>query len=73
MLKNILIIIAVTLISVFCLAGCKKKSPEGTSSQESAAMAEYRAQAKAEITEENMEEELKRIEEAIERETAGQR
>ena len=73
MLRKILIIIAVTTISVFCIAGCKKESPQDTSPQESEAMAEYKAQAKAEITEDNMEEELKKIEEAVERETAGQR
>jgi len=70
MLRKILIIIAVTAISVFCIAGCKKEPAGDTSSQESQAMAEYKAQAQAEITEENMEQELEKIEEAIERETA---
>lgn len=64
---------AVTVISVFCIAGCKKEPEQGRSSQESEAMAEYKVQAQAEITEENMDEELEKIEEAIERETAGQR
>jgi len=73
MLRNVLIIMAVTVISVFCIAGCKKEPEQGRSSQESEAMAEYKVQAQAEITEENMDEELEKIEEAIERETAGQR
>jgi hypothetical protein len=69
MLHKVLIIVAATAISVFCLSGCKKRSSEAESSQEVLKiMAEYEAEAKKQINKENMGEELERIEKTLEQE-----
>ena len=74
MLRKVLVIVAVTVISVFCLSGCKKRSSEAESSQEVLkTMAEYEAEAKKQINKENMAEELERIEKTLEQEVSEPR
>jgi ABC-type phosphate/phosphonate transport system substrate-binding protein len=69
MLRKVLVIVAVTAISVFCLSGCKKRSSEAESGQEALkTMAEYEVEAKKQINKENMAEELERIEKTLEQE-----
>ena len=71
MLREVLVIITVTVLSVFCLNGCKKRSSEADSSQKvPKTMAEYEAEAKEQINKENMAEELEKIEKALEREVS---
>jgi len=83
MLHKVLVIVAVTAISVFCLSGCKKRSSEphpserrgeAESSQEVLkTMAEYEAEARKQINKENMAEELERIEKTLEQEVSEPR
>ena len=69
MLRKLLVIAAVTAISVFCLSGCKKRSGEAESGQEELkTMTEYEAEAKSQINKENMVEELEKIKKELERE-----
>lgn len=71
MLRKVLVIVAVTAISVFCLSGCKKRSSKAESGQEVLkTMAEYEAEAKKQINKENMAEELERIEKTLEQEVS---
>jgi hypothetical protein len=71
MFRKVLVIVAVTAISVFCLSGCKKRSSEAESEEEVLkTMAEYEADAKEQISKENMAEELERIEKALEQEVS---
>jgi len=71
MLHKVLVIVAATAISVFCLSGCKKRSSEAESSQEVLkTMAEYETEAKKQINKENMAEELERIEKTLEQEVS---
>jgi len=71
MFRKVLVIVAVTAISVFCLSGCKKRSSEAESEEEVLkTMAEYEADAKEQISKENMAEELERIEKALEEEVS---
>lgn len=60
MYKKVLMILA--LITVLCLSGCKKGSDE---SVEIKTQAEYEQEAQEQITEENMETELNRLEKSI--------
>lgn len=74
MFRKVLVIVAVTAISVFCLSGCKKRSSEAESDEEVLkTMAEYEAEAKEQINKENMAEELERIEKALEQELSQPR
>jgi len=69
MIRKVLVIVAVTAISVFCLSGCKKRSSEAESDEEVLkTIAEYEAEAKKQINKENMADELDRIEKALEEE-----
>jgi len=61
MIRKLLVIAAVLAIGVFYLGGCKKK-PE----QPAKTMAEYETDAKEQITEKNMNEELEQIEKSVE-------
>ena len=71
MLRKVLVIVAVTVISVFYLSGCKKGSGEAESGEESLkTTAEYEAEARKEINKENIAEELERIEKALEQEVS---
>ena len=66
MLRKVLIIIALATISSFCISGCDgdAESDEVVVKTE----AEYKAEAEAQINEENMAEELENIEKALEQE-----
>jgi len=69
MFRKVLVIVAVTAISVFCLSGCKKRSSEAESDEEVLkTIAEYEVEAKEQINKENMADELDRIEKALEEE-----
>ena len=69
MARKVLITVVVMAISVFLVAGCKKSPNEGESSQpEIKTSAEYKAEAEIEITEENVAEELERMEKELEAE-----
>lgn len=69
MLRKILVIIAITAISVSCLTGCKKAPSEAEPEQEVLkTMAEYETEAKEQINKENMAEELEKIEKELEKE-----
>jgi len=71
MFRKVLVIVAATAISIFCLSGCKKRSSEAESDQDvPKTMAEYEAEARKQINKENMAEELERIEKALEQEVS---
>ena len=59
MLRKVLVIVAVTVISVSFLSGCKKRSSGSKTT------AEYEAEAKQQVNKENMAEELDNIEKAL--------
>jgi hypothetical protein len=66
MLRKVLVIAVLIMISVVFVDGCKKRSGGGEPAEEAVkTMAEYEAQAEQEINEENMEDELSNIEEAV--------
>ena len=74
MLRKILVIVAITAISVFCLNGCKKRPSEAESEEETfKTMTEYEVEARKQINKENMAEELKSIEKAMEQELSEPR
>ncbi len=64
MLRKVLVIVMATAICIFSLSGCKKKS------EEEATAADYAAEAKEEITQENRDAELDAIEKAMEEDMA---
>ena len=67
MLRRILVMVVMTVISVFYLNGCKKRADEVQPDTEKVkTAAEYKAEAKEQINKENMAEELERIEKALE-------
>lgn len=69
MLRKVLIIIALATISSFYFSGCDNSSGDAEPDQEVIkTMAEYEAEAEAQINEENMAEELDKIEKALEQE-----
>lgn len=70
MLRKIFIIIILATLSLFYIGGCDKTSNDAESEGdvEVKTQAEYDAEAEAQITEENMEDELKKLEEAVEKE-----
>ena len=72
MLKKILLIVVMTAICVFYLDGCKKRSGE---SEEPVVKtkAEYSQEAKEQITEENMELELEKIEKELNAEVSQEK
>lgn len=74
MLRRILIIVAVGVISVLCLSGCRKSSSETEAEQQEVVktMAEYEAEAKKEISRENIDAELEKIEKELEKEIAAE-
>lgn len=63
MLRKIVLILAVAAISVCCLSGCKKRSSEPEETVKTTE--EYEAEAKKEITKDNMAAELDKIEKAV--------
>ena len=67
MVRKILVVVMAVAIGAFCLSGCKKRSSEAPPEEEAIkTTAEYEADAKKEISEENMAEELEKIEKAVE-------
>ena len=67
MMRKVLVIVVLIMISVVCVEGCKKRSGDSDSSGEVVkTKAEYEAEAEREINEDNMEAELKKIEDAVE-------
>lgn len=70
MLQKLLVILAIAAVSLTCLTSCKKRSEDSKSDTEAVkTTAEYQAEAKEQINEENMAEELGKIETAIEKES----
>jgi thiamine biosynthesis lipoprotein ApbE len=71
MLRKMLVIAVAAAMATFCLSGCKKSPSETKPEPNEAAvktMAEYEAEAKKDITKENMNAELKKIEKEVEKE-----
>ena len=69
MLRKVLVIIALTAITISCISGCKKRSAEDEPEQITLkTMAEYEAEAKKQITKKNMASELDKMEKAIDQE-----
>jgi outer membrane protein assembly factor BamE (lipoprotein component of BamABCDE complex) len=70
MLRKVFIIILLAILGSFNLSGCDKTSSDSESEGDVVVktQAEYDAEAEAQITEENMEEELKKLEQAIDKE-----
>jgi hypothetical protein len=66
MLRKVLVMMIVAAIGVFSLSGCKKKS------EEEATAADYEAEAKKEITQENRDAELDAIEKAMEEDISAE-
>ena len=66
MLRKVLVMIVLASISFFCISGCDSddESDEVVVKTE----AEYKAEAEEQINEENMAEELEKIEKALEQE-----
>ena len=70
MLRKVFIIILLAILGSFYLSGCDKTSSDSESEGDVVVktQAEYDAEAEAQITEENMEDELKKLEEAVDKE-----
>ena len=68
MLRKLLIIIALATLSTFYLSGCDDSSSDAESEVVVKTAAEYKAEAEKQITEENMDEELKKLEETVDKE-----
>jgi PBP1b-binding outer membrane lipoprotein LpoB len=66
MLRKVLVIMLAAAIGVFSLSGCKKKSDE------EATAADYAAEAKKEINQQNKDAELEKIEKAMEEDIAAE-
>lgn len=67
MLRKVLVIIIAAAIGVFSLSGCKKKSDE-----EAKTAADYAAEAKEEINQENRDAELDALEKALEEDISAE-
>ncbi|MHC4658577.1 MAG: hypothetical protein ACYS83_05285 [Planctomycetota bacterium] len=72
MLRKVLVVVAVAAIVVFWFSGCKKSSDE-SGAEAPKTMVDYEAEAKEEITEENLAEELAKLEKEVEAETSPRR
>jgi hypothetical protein len=71
MMRKVLFIVVLIVISMVFVEGCKKRSGESESGGEvSKTVAEYETEAEREINEDNVEAELKKIEEAVELEAS---
>jgi len=70
MLRKLFIIIVLATLSLVYIGGCDKTSSDTESDDEVEVKtpAEYDAEAEKQITEENMEDELKKLEEAVDKE-----
>ncbi len=69
MLRKLFIIIVLATLSSFYIGGCDETSSDTETNEEVVlkTSAEYEAEAEAQITEENVEEELKKLEEAVDK------
>lgn len=74
MYRRRLIIIAVMMAGLFCMSGCKKKAADNESNQDVVVKtaAEYDAEAKEQITEENVDEELDKLEKEVDEDTSAE-
>lgn len=72
MLRKVFIIILLVTLGSFYLGGCDKTSSDSKTDEEVVVktQAEYDAEAEKQITEDNMEEELKKLEQAIDKEVS---
>ena len=70
MLRKVFVIILLAILGSFYLGGCDKTSSDSETDEDVVVktQAEYDAEAEKQITEENMEEELKKLEETIDKE-----
>ena len=74
MLRNALIIITMTAISVFWLSGCKRRPSEPERGEEAIkTMVEYEAEAKKQINKKNVVKELEKLEKEIEEDMRQER
>lgn len=70
MIQKTLVMVTIAALLTFSFVGCKKSAPEGSSEEPAVkTMAEYEAEAKSQINEENMESELEKLEKEIEQDT----
>lgn len=73
MLRKVLVIIALTAITISCITGCKKRSAEDEPELiVPKTDAEYEAEAKEQITKKNMASELDKMEKAIDEELSAE-
>jgi hypothetical protein len=72
MLRKVFIIILLAILGPFYLGGCGKPPSDSESEGDVVVktQAEYDAEAEKQITEKNMEEELKKLEEAVDKEVS---
>ena len=69
MSRNLMVLIILTAMVVFCVSGCKKDSDQSDTGQQSVkTAAEYEAEAKEQINKENMVSELDELEKSLEQE-----
>lgn len=70
MLRKVFVIILLVILGSLYSGGCDKTSSDSETDEEVVVktQAEYDAEAEKQITEENMEEELKKLEQAIDKE-----
>ena len=67
--KKILVMVSIVFVLFFVGVGCKKKSQEPVQVETSQ---QYEAQAKDEITEDNMEDELQKIEKELDEDISAE-
>ncbi len=73
MLRTIVVIVSIAAISVFWMSGCKKTSSESKPEEEVVkTQAEYDAEAKKDITKDNMASELEKMEKDVEQDVSEQ-
>jgi hypothetical protein len=74
MLKKMFLIITIALSGILCLTACEKRSEQNQSEQVIVKTeAEYEQEAKEQITEENMQEELEKIEKELNTEVSQEK
>ncbi len=74
MLHKTIILVGVVIIGVFGLSGCKKKAaPPEPAQQAVKTETDYQAEAKKQITKDNMAAELDKVEKTMEQESSPER
>ena len=69
MLRSILVLAVTIVVLLFSVNGCKKKSKGPETTEETAkTSADYKAEAKKDINEKNMEQELDKLEQELNKE-----